>query len=422
MRGSFSALSEGPNRAAGRGPSWPLRWALGWAICWAIAGAAGAAHAKPVPQVELVIVGPSDAIYSLYGHAAIRVVDDQQDDPGDARVFNFGITNFKRPNYVRDFVGGRVEFWGKIERWATVLDRWRRTDRTVVRYPVLLPEVALRGLVARMERDTTPEHRDFVYDTFRENCSTRLRDYLDTYSRGAVHAAIASAPAGRAFRQDVRQAYSKHTSLLLGTEIVPGVELDRARTLWEMTYRPEVLGEALKMVQFDGHALLGPGIVEHTRSGADPLDGSPQHGQIIILIVALLFGVLGWFVAGRGPRLRGGVLATVALLASGLGMLLIWVATMSDWPEMQRNPLVFAVVPLDLLLLWPAGRLIVQHESGPAAIARTYLKARLVVALLLVALTPLLDVLAGPLPARVLAVSWVWVALRCLDAEGRAGR
>lgn len=387
-----------------------MRWAF-----WAVLLLTGTAIAKPAPQVEVVIVGPSDASYSLFGHAAMRVVDSPDDDPSDARLFNFGITNFKRPDYVTDFLGGRVEFWGKIERWGTVLERWKTSDRTVVRYPVLLPDVALQQLVARMERDTTPEHRNFIYDTFRENCATRLRDYLDTYSRGAVHAATAGQPSGRAFRQDVRQAYGNHTAILLGSEFAPGVTIDQPRDIWEMMYRPEGLGDGLKQVQFDGHALLGPGIVEHQRTGGDPLDGSPHHAQIIILIIALLFGVLGWFVHGRGARIRGGTLAGVSLLSTGLGILLIWIATMTDWPEMQRNPLIFAVIPLDILLLWPATRLFLHGETGYATIARVYLKTRLVVGLLLVALTPVLAIIEGPLPARVLAVSWVWVALRCLD-------
>lgn len=387
-----------------------MRWAF-----WGVVLAVGGAVAKPAPQVEVVIVGPSQTSYSLFGHAAMRVVDSPADDPADARVFNFGITNFNRPNYVRDFLGGRVEFWGRIERWGTVLERWKESDRTVIRYPVLLPEAALAQLVARMERDTTPEHRDFVYDTFRENCATRLRDYLDTYSQGAVHAATARTPSGRAFRQDVRQAYGNWTAILLGSEFIAGVELDRPRTVWEMMYRPEGLGEGLKTVQAAGHALLGPGVVEHTRASGDPLDGSPHHAQIILLVVALLFGVLGLFLQGRGPKLRGAVLAGVSLMTTGLGILLIWVAMMSDWPEMQRNPLVFALVPLDLLLLWPAGRLFLRGETGAAPIARTYLKARLVVGLILVALTPVLDLVAGPIPPRVLAVSWIWVALRCLD-------
>lgn len=375
-----------------------------------------AAPPPPVaPRVELVIVGPEDSAYSLYGHAALRVVDNPQDNPDDARVFNFGITNFNRDNYVFDFLGGRVEFWGRIERWETVMRRWRRTDRTVTRFPVLLSSASLRQLVARMERDTQPENRNFVYDTFRENCATRLRDYLDTYSGGAVYATTGGKPSGRAFRQDVRQAYGNVTAILLGSEFAPGVEMDRPRDVWHMMYRPATLGSALQTVQVDGHPLLGPGIVEYTRKGGDPLDGSPHHGQLIILIIAFLLGLFGWFINDRGPKARGAALTAASVLTTGFGLLLVWIAWMTDWPEMQRNPLIFAVVPLDIFLLWPALKLFLHGETGPATVARTYLKVRIVVGLLLVALTPVLSVLEGPLPPRVLAVVMAWVALRCLD-------
>ena len=369
----------------------------------------------PPPLVELIIVGPDEVAYSLFGHAAIRVLDDPDANPDDARVFNFGITNFKRPNYITDFIGGRVEFWGRIERWSTVLQRWRKDDRTVTRLPILLPDTALRQLVARMERDTQPEHRDFVYDTFRENCATRLRDYLDTYSQGAVHAATAGKPSGRAFRQDVRQAYSNVTAILLGSEFVAGVEMDKPRDVWHMMYRPETLGAALQTVEFGGHPLLGPGIVEHTRGAADPIDGSPHHGQILLLVIAFLFGLLGWFINDRGGKARGAVLTGVTLLTTTFGLLFVWIAWMSDWPEMQRNPVVFAWVPLDVFLLWPAFQLFRHGETGDAPVARTYLKVRMIVGLLLVALTPVLSLLEGPLAPRVLGVVLAWVAFRCLD-------
>ena len=90
---------------------------------------------------------------------------------------------------------------------------------------------------------------------------------------------------------------------------------------------------------------------------------------------------------------------------------------MSDWQDMQRSQLVCAMVPLDLFLLWPAGRLLVQGETGAANIARNYLKARMVVGLLLVALTPVLSALEGPIPPRVLGVAWAFLMWRCLDED-----
>ena len=99
-----------------------------------------------------------------------------------------------------------------------------------------------------MRLDTTRERRDYIYDTFRENCATRLRDYLDTYTGGAVYAALAPIVTEHTFRDDVRRAYAGLVPLLLPTEVVPGVELDRPRSLWEQAYLPAALMDGLGMV------------------------------------------------------------------------------------------------------------------------------------------------------------------------------
>jgi hypothetical protein len=271
------------------------------------------------PAIELVIVGPGEDFTTLYGHAAMRVVDDPS-RPETARVFNFGITAFDNPDLTREFIGGRVVFWGDVGPYDATLAGWKRDDRTVTRYPVLLGDGARRRLLARLEHDVAPAHRQYIYDTFRENCATRLRDVLDTYSGGTVFATHGGVDGGRAFRQDVREAYSNRSGLLLATELMAGADTDRPRTAWELMYRPEYMAERLvEVVLPGGKPLLGAPAVDHTRQGADPRSGSPHHGQVFWGALAVLAGLLGWWIRGRGPRVRGGVLAVAALLSSLIG-------------------------------------------------------------------------------------------------------
>ncbi len=368
------------------------------------------------PAMELVIVGPGEDYTTLYGHAALRIIDDPN-RPETARIFNFGITAFDQPDLAREFIQGRVVFWGDVGLYDATLAGWKRDDRSVKRYPVLLGDGARRRLLARLERDVAPEHRQYVYDTFRENCATRLRDYLDTYSGGTVFATHGGVDGGRAFRQDVREAYSNHTGLLLVTELMAGVDTDRPRTAWELMYRPEYMADQLALVVLPGgKALLGEPVVDHQRQGTDPRDGSPHHGQMFWWALAVLVALIGWWMPGRGPRVRGGVLAVTVLLTSLIGGVMLWLQLTSAWPEMQRNPSVLAFVPLDVALLWPAGRLLMGGDAG-GAVARPWLLGRLVVGIGLVALTPVLSPLAGPLAPRVLGVALTFLALRCLDTR-----
>ena len=102
-----------------------------------------AAPPQPPPTVHLAIVGPGDAVWSLYGHAAM-VVGKPKQRLRKARVYNFGITDWNRPNYVQDFLTGRVEFWGATAPFAKNLARWKREDRTIELFPVQLDAGATR--------------------------------------------------------------------------------------------------------------------------------------------------------------------------------------------------------------------------------------------------------------------------------------
>ena len=364
-----------------------------------------------VPEISLVIVGPGEDVYSLYGHAALMVRE-----PGktadQAVVYNFGVTGFDQEGYVQLFLTGRVQFWGNARPYARLLEGWRRWDRTVVRYPLNLAPAAALGLAARVRHDVQPEHKHFIYDTFRANCATKLRDLLDTYTGGAVFAALGHADSGRTFREDVRVAYAGHPWLLLLTEVVPGVELDAQRTEWALGYLPAHLERGLLKVTLpDGRPLLGDLIIDHSRAASDPRDGWPHIGQAILVFLAALLGVFAFFAPRLGPRPRGSLLALGALGTTLFSLLLLVVNGTTDWPDMQRNWLLLAVLPTDAFLVWPGVRLAI-WRAEPGQLARRYLFFRLGLAGGLVVLTPL--ALAGPWPPRLVALVGLFAALRLL--------
>lgn len=374
-------------------------------------------RAPAAPSIDLVVVGAGDDVFTLYGHAGMLVREDATTPLERGTLYNFGITRFDRPNYVQDFLTGRIEFWGLPQNFARNLERWRREDRTVDRYPLALTESEATWLAARLAYVTAPERRNFVYDTFRRNCATRLRDLLDEATGGAVWAALGEDVMTHSYRGDVRQAYAGRPGLLLLTEVVPGVELDRPRTRWELAYRPAALADGLARVSVPGPAgprsLLGAPERLHTRLGPDPLQGSPNKGRAFLFVLVGLLSAVAWVVARVGARLRGGVLALYALTALVVGLVLDVVGATTDWPDMQRNWLAVAVVPLDVFLLWPAARLLIWRRNA-RTLARVWLAMRAATTLALVLVTPLWDAVHGPLAPRLLALAGLAVAWRCL--------
>lgn len=361
-------------------------------------------------RLELLVFGPDDDVFSRYGHAAIRVVEPD----GRDRVFNFGITSFNRPGYIAEFLEGRVKFWGKESTWAKTLASYRKWDREVIRHRLKLTAAQADALVARMERDVKPEFREYVYDTFRENCATRLRDYVDAVTEGAVRRGVAEAPVGGSYRDDVRVAFAGVPGLLVLTEIVPGRPLDEARTLWERMYRPAVLGEG-----FVTAGVAEPGVVELRRKAPDPLTGDPRLGNALVFGVAAAFAGLGLWVRGRSVRAHGRVALGTLAVSLPLSALLFIVSLGTNWPDMRENALLFVLPPTDLWLLWPA---ISQVRGRPFSgrVLDLYLGARLAAAMGVAALTPLVAALDAPMGQRALAVALTFVAWQTLRTRAPA--
>ncbi|MEZ4437386.1 MAG: DUF4105 domain-containing protein [bacterium] len=383
------------------------------------------AEGRPVPRLELVFADVGDDVYTLYGHVALLAIDDPEAPLREAELFNFGVTRFGSTDYVRDFLGGRVEFWGDARAYGRQLDRWKKEDRTVIRRPLGLSREVAARLIDQLRYDIDPVRRDYVYDTFRDNCSTRVRDYLDHYTGGAVYAAIGPMPTGRSFRDDVRVAYAGLPPLLAMCEVVPGPELDRARTVWELAYRPAMLVDGLGMVTTDEGPLLGETIVEYRRGGDDPRAGWIHVGQALVGVVAAVVLVLALVARRFGPRVRSALLVAWALGSSGLGVLLLVVGLYSAWPDMQRNALLVACPPTDLLLLFAAVTLW-RRGAVDSPLARAYLMARGVTSALLLLATPLGGAFAGPLVPRLLTLVGLALAWRALGprpaAEARPRR
>jgi len=222
---------------------------------------------------------------------------------------------------------------------------------------------------------------------------------MDAHTQGQLRAALGAQTTDQNFRDDVRMTYSKRLVYLLATELVAGIELDRPRTDWALTYRPEHMETVLKTVTLaHGQPLLGPPQTDHHRKGADPRNGWPHIGVLAILAFALLVGIVAVFIP-RAPPMASSVIGTVWIVGSTcFGLLLFWVNQTSDWPEMQHNPLVWMYLPFDLALLWTIW--------GPARPNRSwvslYLVMRLALGCAILLASPFLFELSTPFAPKIL--------------------
>jgi hypothetical protein len=342
------------------------------AICWAAVGLLLPEHAtgqtRPDADIEfyLFTIGPGDEVHELFGHnALLQVTRDANGKLEDERMYNWGVFDFQQKNFIFNFIQGRMIYRMEADSAGAAVAVYRERQRYVrLRHLELSPEQATR-LAAFCANNDTDANRNYRYDYYRDNCSTRVRDALDEATSGQVKTGI-QGPALSPDGQPV--TYRWHTDrltpplpwLYCSLHYVMGHPIDRPLSRWEETFLPERLEDHLKSVSIkweDGtdHALLGREIVlvPDTRGERDR---PPAWGWIFAL-VGLAWGALA---AGLGriglrrawPRyLAGGVIALWALACVAAGGVSTWSWLFTDHVVARANENWLQLSPLSIGVL-----------------------------------------------------------------------
>src|SRR5436305_14461698 len=69
---------------------------------------------QEIPRVFLVTIEPGDEPYERFGHDMIVIGDPN----GAAAAYNFGVFDFDAPNFIGNFVLGKMRYWMDAYDWA----------------------------------------------------------------------------------------------------------------------------------------------------------------------------------------------------------------------------------------------------------------------------------------------------------------
>jgi len=303
-------------------------------------------------EIWLVTYGPGEIYWQRFGHNAIWIRDPRR---GLDHVFNFGFFDFAQENFLLRFVRGRMLYFSAArpagEEFAAYIDE----NRSIRAQRLALSASQKEQLAAYLLNEVRPENRDYRYDYYRNNCSTRVRDALDAALGGRLSAKFETLPAGQTWREHTRRLTADDFWLYLGLEIVLGAPVDAATNAWEEMFIPALLAEAVALMAVEGEAGAVPLVPEDVmlyESSLDPPSEAPRawwpRYLLASLVVVFAAGLLSRW-AGPGPA-RG--LARSWFFVSGtagLLMLFFWFGTDHTVASLNLNLLV-----LNPLWLWPA--------------------------------------------------------------------
>ena len=267
-------------------------------------GDEGLTELRPL-RVVLLTMDQGEAVWEKFGHNAIMVRDEAT---GEEVAWNWGLFNFGDVDFIPRFLRGTMEYsmGGMEAQW--MIQQYAADNRSVYANEVFLTLEQAAELDRFVRWNAQPENRDYIYDYFRDNCSTRVRDVLDGVLGGALRAHFADRLTPRSYRWHARRLVQETLWIDQGLSFLLGTRGDRPISEWEAMYVPMVLMELLEDFEFreaDGgtRPLLGPRQVlfeaERDAAPATPPALSPLFPMLGI-VGAGLFVLLGGWAAGGG--------------------------------------------------------------------------------------------------------------------------
>jgi hypothetical protein len=357
-------------------------------------------------RVALITAAPGALYWERFGHNAI-LIEDRRD--GSRRLYNFGWFDFQQENFMLNFVRGRMLYRLAVSDPDYDIAGYREDGRSVWLQELDLDATQKRALADLLNQHAQPGHDEYRYDYYLNNCSTKVRDALDSVLGGQLKAASVARGRGETYRS-LSLAYAREIPwLAVGIHLGLGPAADRRINFWEEAFLPLRLRDLVAEAQIrdgeSGTRPLAPQqrlVVDAAR--ADQVPAPPQWFWIFLIIGLASSAVLEKGLRSMRPGLRAlaaGTGAAISLLLGliGLGLLGLWLGT--DHQIAWRNANLWLFSPLCLLLAWPVWRL----RNADSVI---FAGARHLAALVLV--VALLALVAGLLKLNTQAQS-AWLAL-----------
>jgi hypothetical protein len=321
-------------------------------------------------DVSAAFIGPADPIYSWWGHVAI-IVEDRSS--GAARYYDYGNFSFDQDSFINNFAMGRLYFLKMVSNPDPQLRYSSYLNRDVTIYKLNIPENRKLEMIRYLENDVKPENRIYLYDHFYDNCSTRIRDILNTASGGEL-ARAGAADSGKTIRQQLRRfTYSSPAVDWLLNFAMKG-NVDKPASRWESMFLPNALEDGIATLMISDETggkapFVSTKKIYNQAEGRTAIPELPPTRFPIGLIAGALLAALGYILLRAAEKKTAArrafaVLSSLLSLIFGLaGTLLLFMAIFTDHTFTYWNQNLLFINPFLLVTLVLSIRLIFSKKA-----------------------------------------------------------
>ena len=230
-----------------------------------------------------------------------------------------------------------------------------------------------------------PENIVYEYQYFFDNCTTRVRDYLDEALTGKIRTQFSN-ETSETFRDQVQAHYKSVGLISFSLDVLMNSNIDRNMTEWEDMFLPLRFRERLMEIRSDvaenGEQLMLLSDPQLIMEFPPPTSqSSPYQIVYLLFLLPMLFLALmlkripqsyfsthsriGFMFAGINFRIFGLICLLVSVLSGVYGILMLGSWFVSDHIDTHHNINLLLFWPTDILGILVALRLIFVSEPWP---------------------------------------------------------
>ena len=246
--------------------------------------ALAALQLKALPRFYLLSVAEMNVAYELYGHTAIRVLDDSLHIDF---IVDWGVFDFNQPNFYINFATGRMLYTTATQEYDDFLRRSHYFKKGVSSREILLNDAQREHLWKLIRHYLEPQNRDYCYRFIQDNCATRPRDLLEqTLGEDVIYPS--NPPENRTFRDILHHYQQPQAWYNLLIDVLLGSRIDKKADFRAQMFIPEYLEKNLAQTMVRDDTLARPLLGEPVVA----VEKIPLHKTPFLLTPEFIFPLL----------------------------------------------------------------------------------------------------------------------------------
>lgn len=315
-------------------------------------------HLDSAVSLSLLTCQPGEESWSLYGHTAIHYINR---DKGIDVAVNYGMFNFHKSFFVLRFIFGLTDYEMGVQPYDYFCEAYAYERRGIVEQEInFLSPWDKEAVVDALERNYRPENREYRYNIFYDNCTTRARDMLLIPYNDFNIIDFKRNADGPSFRELTHQYTFNHPWTQLGNDLLLGLKADRPTNVSEQQFLPFNLMEDIDKatISFKDSTEHTIPLIKGEKRVIIPMferdqteKEFPLSPTACAVILALLIVVVTTIEYCRHKVLWGFDL--VLLILIGVCGLILTAMVFSQHPTVNLNLQILLLNPLALVYLYP---------------------------------------------------------------------